>query len=192
MNERYHLFPFRGRTGYLLGGAGSEQLPVAIGHTASVPPWKDPGVHLHQASTEIYLLLEGKLDLLLGGEQVSLRPWEMLVVHPLVPHAILGGAGAIEHRGIRTPDTNDKQMVEPPGAAPSAEDLAQERELRRPWGFRIPLQAPQNQNSWLLGGGISKAKGGTSACLMLTLSLLDKIRWPGAAVSVCKISSFSQ
>lgn len=127
----------------------------AIGHTACVPPWKDPCVHIHQQSEEFYLLLQGELELYIAGEVVNLQPGELLMVLPQVPHAVVGGQGRIEHFGFRAPALHDKQIVEDiPTSIPNPRQA--EREIKTDWGYRIPLTAAENQNRWLIGWGDAK------------------------------------
>ncbi len=154
---RFNKYTFQGRSGYVIGAsAGAAHELAALGHTASVAPWSDPLVHLHEQAEECYLLLAGELRLLVGTSVVLLAPREMLVVKPQVPHAVVGGAGLVEHIGLRAPALQDKQIVgEIPQELPPAIE-GDERELRRDWGYRIPLGAAENQNCWLLGFGAAR------------------------------------
>jgi len=148
----YTLYSFAGRSGHIAPADVTHQL-VTIGHTASVAPWRDPGIHSHERSEEYYLLVHGGLVLLIAGTLVTLRSQEMLMVRPQVPHAIVAGTGMIEHFGIRVPAGGDKQPAgEIPHLLPAATQ-EQERELRSTWGCRVPLQAAGNQNCWLFGVG---------------------------------------
>ncbi len=149
--ELFSLSQFANQTGYLFQ---HEQL--ALGHTAQAPPWSDPAVHLHQIAEEAYLLLQGQLVFLVGQLTLTLRPGELLLVKPQIPHAIVGGQGKIEHIGLRAPGRRDKEVVgEIPGQPlpPTAEAT---RELGGDWGYRIPLNQPENQTCWLLGFGQSR------------------------------------
>jgi mannose-6-phosphate isomerase-like protein (cupin superfamily) len=121
-----------------------------------VPPWSDPGIHLHQNSEEYYFLLQGELRILVTETLVSLKPKEILLVRPWIPHAIVGGEGLIEHIGIRAPAHLDKQRVGdiPKELPPTTNE--RERELRRDWGCRIPLGAGRNENCWLIGDGTAR------------------------------------
>ena len=74
------------------------------------------------------------------------------MVQPMVPHAILGGIGRIEHFGIRAPAFDDKEIMgelerEVP---PSYEN---ERLISGKWGHRIPLDMQRHKNCWLIGAG---------------------------------------
>ena len=156
--SRYVRHNFHSRSGWLVHprdpAVGHDLL--AIGHTASVRPWADPCVHLHQGSEECYLLLQGELQLLVADLLLSLRPHEILLVRPGVPHAVVGGAGPIEHFGLRAPGRADKRVaggIPSPLPAPLQE---QERELWAEWGCRVPVEDPQNRNCWLIGAGVAR------------------------------------
>jgi mannose-6-phosphate isomerase-like protein (cupin superfamily) len=113
-------------------------------------------MHSHEQAEEYYLLVRGELDLLVAGTLVTLKPWEMLMVRPQVPHAVVAGAGLIEHFGIRAPASRDKvDAGEIPQSLPVATQ-PQDRELRCDWGCRVPLQAARNQNCWLFGFGSAR------------------------------------
>jgi mannose-6-phosphate isomerase-like protein (cupin superfamily) len=158
MTPNYTRYTFRGRTGYVIDSSdpGVTQKLVAVGHTDSVAPWSDPGIHLHRNAEEYYFLFQGELRILVVEKLVSLRPKEILMVKPQVPHAIVGGEGLIEHIGIRAPAKRDKQLLGniPNELPPTVNE--RERELRCDWGYRIPLEASKNQNCWLLGTGIAR------------------------------------
>ena len=163
---RANLYSFRGCTGYLIHpqktGAAA---PIALGHTASVSSWQDGDVHFHALAEELFILLQGELRFLVDETVLGLRSGEMLVVRPSVSHAILDGAGIIEHFGLRAPAVDDRHSI---GQMPSSlPGLSQEepRELREEWGCRIPLSSDGNQNCWLLGGG-----GARFACDHLALA----------------------
>jgi mannose-6-phosphate isomerase-like protein (cupin superfamily) len=97
------------------------------------------------------------MDLYVDGALVTLQPNELLMVLPGVPHAVLGGRGAIEYFGFRAPYLNDKQNVgDIPSRIPNVPE--QERELTADWGCRIPLTAAEHQNRWLIGWGAAKYK----------------------------------
>lgn len=157
-HSRYTRYTFRGRSGYIIDpdSPSVTQKLVAVGHTNLVTPWSDPGVHLHQNVEEYYFLLQGELKVLVAETSVSLKPKEILMMRPQVPHAIVGGEGIIEHIGIRAPAYRDKQCVGdiPEELPPMINE--RERELRCDWGYRIPLEASHNQNCWLIGTGMAR------------------------------------
>jgi len=121
-----------------------------------VHPWADGDVHLHQTSEEYYLLLHGELHQRVASAVVCLRASELLMVRPDVPHAILGGTGPIEHFGIRAPAVEDRRLVDESAGLPAPPVDESKRELRRRWGYRIPLQEPRNRNCWLTGLGAAR------------------------------------
>lgn len=159
--SRYTKYIFRDRSGGIVDSRVTT-VPhnlFGIGHTAFIPPWRDSCLHFHQESEEFYLLRHGEMELYVGGAFVTLQPNELLMVLPGVPHAVIGGRGAIEYFGFRAPYLNDKQNV---GDIPSRMQNAsqQQRELTANWGCRIPLTAAENQNCWLIGWGAAKYKSG--------------------------------
>jgi mannose-6-phosphate isomerase-like protein (cupin superfamily) len=116
----------------------------------------DPGIHIHGSSEEYYLLLQGVLRFVVAESLVTLKPQEILMVRPQVPHAIVGGQGRIEHFGIRAPAPDDKQTIgEMPGELPILSE-ENEGESRRDWGYRIPLEDVRNRNCWLVGVGSAR------------------------------------
>jgi mannose-6-phosphate isomerase-like protein (cupin superfamily) len=164
---KYTKYTFKDRSGYIINSNIAHNL-VAIGHTAFVTPWADPAIHIHENSEEYYLLLQGELRVLVAESRVTLRPQEMLMIKPQVPHAIVGGKGHIEHFGLRAPALKDKQIIDVIPRKLPAVVMENKRELQGDWGARIPLEASRNQNCWLIGAG--SARFGSS---YLTLAFLD-------------------
>ena len=153
---RYARFTFQGHSRYIITPPSTAHEWVAVRHTAWVTPWVDPGVHIHERSEEYYLLLQGELRFVVADSLVTLKPQEILMVRPQVPHAIVGGQGRIEHFGIRAPAPDDKQTIgEIPSELPPLSE-ENERELRRDWGYRIPLEDVRNRNGWLIGVGSAR------------------------------------
>jgi mannose-6-phosphate isomerase-like protein (cupin superfamily) len=151
-----HKYRVQGTSGYLVTPPEAGHELVTIGHSAQVAPWADPDIHLHESSEEFYILLRGELWLLVAGELVTLKPMEVLMVKPRVPHAIVRGAGSIEHFGLRAPAIGDRQKVGiPPEELPPA-CREKSRELRCDWGTRIPLEEERNRNCWLIGYGAAR------------------------------------
>ena len=126
---------------------------VTIRHSASVPSWIDRDIHLHSDSEEYYFLFQGELQLLVDGSVFTLKPGEVLMVKPRVPHAVVGGDGPIEHFVIRMPAPDDRRTM---GKVPPVLSLATneaKRELQFDWGCRAPLTEARYQNCWLFGVG---------------------------------------
>lgn len=159
---------FREFSGYLLHPEWCEHGLLSIRHSAQVEPWRDGDLHFHQASEEYYLLLQGQLLIFLDGWALDLRAGEMLLVKPGVAHAVLGGAGRIEHFGFRAPARNDRSSLGPPPTSIPSVLYADQRELAGDWGCRVDLHQPANQNCWLFGLG--KARFHSSDFLFANLN----------------------
>ncbi len=155
-NHASHFkYVFRGCTGYIVAPwiSGVNHDLVTIRHSASVPPWIDQDIHLHSDSEEYYFLFQGELQLLVDGSVFTLKPREVLMVKPRVPHAVVGGDGPIVHFVILMPAPDDRQtMGKTPSVLPPATDEAK-RELQFGWGCRVPLTEAWYQNCWLFGVG---------------------------------------
>jgi mannose-6-phosphate isomerase-like protein (cupin superfamily) len=166
--ERYARYPFQGLSAPIVNPVGAGQYDhIGIGHAVSDTPWVDPGIHIHTAAEEFYVLLRGQYRLWVAGSCLTLKANEILMVQPNTPHAIVGGEGAIEHFILRAPNAGDKQSV---GDIPTElpDEMPGPRELRGAWGCRIPLLAPENQNCWLIGSGQARF-----ASARLCLAYLD-------------------
>ena len=153
----YTKHTFRGRSGYVVPhNSGAVRELITIGHTACVAPWTDLGVHVHGGSEEYYVLPQGELWILVAESLVTPRPREILMARPQVPDAIVRGEERIEHLGIRVPALSDKRTVgRIPAELPPVGEK-NERELRRDWGYRIPLDKARNRNCWLIGLGSAR------------------------------------
>jgi hypothetical protein len=113
----------------------------------------DGDMHLHRDSEELYVQVHGELHLLVDGSFFTLKPGEVLMVKPQIPHAVVGGGGPIEHFVLRTPAVDDRQtMGKIPPEPPHAADEVR-RELQGDWGCRVALTEARNQNCWLFGFG---------------------------------------
>jgi len=153
---RYIRHTFVGYSGYLVHPDCTQHELLAVRHSDSVPSWTDPDVHLHHTAEEYYLLLRGKLWFLVAETTIILKPYEILMVKPDVPHAIARGEGLIEHFGFRAPTPNDRQSLAAVSTLlPPATNEAQ-RELVQDWGYRIPLNEAHNRNCWLIGLGAAR------------------------------------
>lgn len=152
----YSRFDFQDTTGCIL--EHPQQL-ISIRHTASISPWKDTNLHQHDFSEEYYFLRKGQLEFLIRDFRLTLHPNEILMVKQAIPHAIVGGAGPIEHFEIRTPAPADERIAgEPVTHAPYLSE--KERSISGDWGQRIPLDMPEHQNCWLIGAGSALYKSG--------------------------------
>lgn len=150
------LCTFQGYSGYLVTPPLAAHELVLVRHSALVAPWADPDVHVHESSEEYYFLLHGELWILVAGTLITLKPQEILMVKPQVPHAIVQGEGLIEHFGFRAPALADRQTVGPRPQRLPPVDNKKTRALERDWGYRIPLEDERNRNCWLIGFGTAQ------------------------------------
>jgi mannose-6-phosphate isomerase-like protein (cupin superfamily) len=144
-------YRFEGRSGYLVAPETAAHGLLAFGHSFATRPWSDPAPHLHTAAEEFYFVLQGELWLAVAGERLTMRPREIVMVRPGVPHLVLGGVAPIEHFGLRAPTAPDKQPAE--AAPPIDPGDGEPRDLRRAWGCRVALGSSQHHNCWLFGAG---------------------------------------
>jgi mannose-6-phosphate isomerase-like protein (cupin superfamily) len=146
--KSYSKTHFEGYSGYVVPPNHHGQL--SIRHSACVEPWSDTDIHLHTQSDEFYFLLNGKLSFCIDGAELSLQPWEILCVRAGMPHGILGGAGQIEHFGIRAPSKDDRLSLGAPSLNKPRISIEDGLEIIEPWGFRTSLLDPKNCNCWLI------------------------------------------
>jgi mannose-6-phosphate isomerase-like protein (cupin superfamily) len=155
-SPRYTRYVFQGHSGCLIAPDPAARGFVTVRHSAGVAPWIDKDLHLHRASEEYYLLLRGQLRFHVAGSAVTLMPGEMLMLRPNVPHAIVHGEGLIEHFGFRAPSPDDRESLGPLPADPLPVADDDSREIRREWGYRIPLHDTRNHNCWVVGLGAAR------------------------------------
>jgi mannose-6-phosphate isomerase-like protein (cupin superfamily) len=127
-----------------------------VRHSATESPWSDHDLHAHALSDEIYLLLQGRLDLVVAGAPVALLPGEMLFVNAGVVHGVVGGVGPIEHFGFRAPALEDRVSHL---ARTQSDIIATQDPPPAPgggWGYHIRLADPENRHCWLLGVGSAR------------------------------------
>ena len=110
-------------------------------------------MHQHAHSEEYYFMLQGELQVVVGDAVLTLEPYEVLMIKPSVPHALVGGTGPIEHFVLRMPGTEDRQVVGRTPADAGAVAEGGERVLQGEWGCRVPLAEARYQNCWLFGMG---------------------------------------
>lgn len=152
---------------------------VTIRHSAAVPAWVDSDVHRHADSEEYYILFQGGLRLLVGGAVFTLQPYEVLMVKPGVPHAVVGGSGPIEHFVLRMPAAEDRQSVEKIANEfpPTSGDAG--RELRADWGCRVPLTDTRCQNCWLFGVGQARFRSDRTCLAYLNFPSVESLGTDG-------------
>ena len=104
----YTRFTFQDCTGYLLNPGNARHGCLTICHSASVPPWNDMDVHLHQESWEYYVVLEGSKTLQIEGQEETFALGEMHEISPGVRHVLLGRVVPYVGYAFRVPLRNDK------------------------------------------------------------------------------------
>lgn len=155
---KYRRYVFGDFTGYLLDPRFTDTSHdlVAIRHSSAVSHWSDQHIHSHGESEEYYLLLEGQMDLIIEDEIWTLKPMEMLMVRPTIPHAVIGGIGPIKHFVFRAPAAADWQTQNEMPEFYFVPESQDQREVLKEWGFRCSLRSHQNMNCWLTGIGSAR------------------------------------
>lgn len=152
----FRTLSFQNSSGYLVSPRESGHHLLSVRHSSSESPWSDHDLHAHTQSDEIYLLLQGRLDLVVAGALVALLPGEMLFVKAGIVHSVVGGVGPIEHFAFRAPTLDDR--VSHPARARESPVARQDPQpsLDEARGYHIQLADPENRNCWLLGAGSAR------------------------------------
>ncbi len=117
------------RHGYVIGSRLPESEPaysplLDVGFNRQDFPWHDDAPHLHTGSEEYFIVLQGRLDLLVCGRPVSVAPYELVGVRANVPHQVIGGQAPITNFLIRLPGNRaDKVSLDSPGPTFRSEDI---------------------------------------------------------------------
>jgi len=103
------------RHGYIFGGKLSESESgysswLDLGFNRQDFSWNDEAPHLHTSCEEYFIVLQGRLDLLVNGFPVTIEPYQLVGVRANVPHQIIGGQVPIMNFLIRVPG-NGKDKV---------------------------------------------------------------------------------
>lgn len=115
------------RHGYVIGGRLPESEPaysplLDVGFNRQDFPWRDAAPHLHTGSEEYFIVLQGRLDLLVCGRSVSIEPYQLVGVRADVPHQVIGGQAPITNFLIHVPGNRaDKVILDSPGSLFSSE-----------------------------------------------------------------------
>jgi mannose-6-phosphate isomerase-like protein (cupin superfamily) len=96
------------RHGYVIGARLPESDPayspfLDVGFNRLSSSWKDALPHLHTDSEEYFILLNGRIDILIGDQCFKINRHHLLGVHANMPHQIIGGEAPIENFLIRVP-----------------------------------------------------------------------------------------
>lgn len=86
---------------------------IQVLHWRVDEPFGDDGTHLHRTSDEVYVVIEGAIELEVAGSRITVAAGEAVTVGAGVPHALV----AVQHpaRGmtIRGPAVDDKVVTDP-------------------------------------------------------------------------------
>jgi mannose-6-phosphate isomerase-like protein (cupin superfamily) len=105
-------------------GFRSDRLQVL--HWRVDEPFRDDGTHLHRASDEVYVVLEGAIDLEIEGSRITVAAGEAVTVGAGVSHALVAVHHPARGMTIRGPAIDDKVITDDgsPGGGSG---------LERPW-----------------------------------------------------------
>lgn len=84
---------------------------VQVLHWQVDGPFSDPEPHLHEASDEVYVVLEGSIDVTVEDETIRVGPAEALVVGAGVVHSLVAVQHPAKGLSIRGPSIGDKIPV---------------------------------------------------------------------------------
>lgn len=86
---------------------------IQVLHWRVDEPYGDDGTHLHQTSDEVYVVLEGSVDLEIDGSTVTVTAGEAVTVGAGVPHALVTVQYPARGLTIRGPAVTDKVVTDP-------------------------------------------------------------------------------
>jgi len=69
---------------------------IGVSHWRYAPGFRSPVGHKHREQEEAYLVISGSGELLLDGEVVALRQWDLVRVSPAVVRAFAAGPDGLE------------------------------------------------------------------------------------------------
>ena len=90
---------------------GFRSTRVQVLHWRLDHDFSDPGPHSHTASDEVYVVLDGSIDVVAGDERVRVGPSEALVVGAGVVHSLVAVQYPARGLTIRGPAIPDKQVA---------------------------------------------------------------------------------
>lgn len=91
-------------------GFRSDRLQVL--HWRVDEPYADDGTHLHRASDEVYVVLEGAIDVEIDGSRITVEAGEAVTVGAGVVHALVGVRHPARGLTIRGPAIGDKVVTD--------------------------------------------------------------------------------
>lgn len=75
-------------------------------------PWKDPGLHVHDHSDEIFIVLTGELLIDVAGERLTIGPGEFCCFRKGTAHAVVDVTTPALTFMIRAPSIDDKRYID--------------------------------------------------------------------------------
>lgn len=75
-------------------------------------PWSDPGIHVHDHSDEVFIVLDGELVVEVSGERVKIEAGEFCCFRKGIPHAVIDVTTPAKTLMIRAPSIEDKRYVD--------------------------------------------------------------------------------
>ncbi len=69
---------------------------IGVSHWRYAPRFRSPGGHRHREQEEAYLVISGSGQVLLDGEVIELRQWDLVRVSPEVVRAFAAGHDGME------------------------------------------------------------------------------------------------
>jgi len=78
------------------GRTAMEARDIGVSHWKYAPGFRSPVGHSHREQEEAYLVIGGSGEILLDGEVVALKQWDLVRVSPQVVRAFAGGPDGLE------------------------------------------------------------------------------------------------
>jgi len=91
-------------------GFRSDRLQVLHWHVDE--PFADDGAHLHRTSDEVYVVLEGAIEVEVAGSRLTVAAGEAVSVGAGVPHALVAVRYPARGLTIRGPAADDKVVTD--------------------------------------------------------------------------------
>lgn len=93
---------------------GFRSTRVQVLHWRVDHEFSDPGPHLHESSDEVYVVLDGSIDVQVEDDTIRVGPDEALVVGAGVVHSLVAVQHPARGLSIRGPSIGDKRLVPDP------------------------------------------------------------------------------
>ncbi|WP_020017184.1 cupin domain-containing protein [Promicromonospora sukumoe] len=85
---------------------------IQVLHWRVDEPFSDEGTHLHRTSDEVYVVIEGAIELEVDGSRVTVAAGEAVTVGAGVPHALVAVQYPARGLTIRGPAVDDKVVTD--------------------------------------------------------------------------------